>query len=120
MTDKHYAEITPAKGTFTAHINETALASSSNAQKLLEHHFGKIFPPVFYIPREDIDFSRLVKNESKTSHCLIKGDASYYSLNTEDGLIENIAWSYEDPINHVAGIKDYLAFDGNLVRISHP
>lgn len=119
MIKDHFAEIEAAKAPITVSIREqdTRIASSENALKLTEYYKGKILPPVFYIPREDIDFSQLVKNEDHSTHCPIKGDASYYSLQTEDGLIENIAWSYEDTLDHVAEIKDHLAFDGKLVTI---
>ena len=120
MTQNHYAEITPAKRTViaTSRDNDSILAEATTALKLQEHHFGKVFPPVYYIPREDVDFKRLVKNDSHSTHCPIKGDASYYSLQTEGGLVENIAWSYENPLDHVAEIKDHMAFDGKLVRIT--
>ncbi len=120
MIKNHFAEIDPATDIISVAALEggAAIATSENALKLTEYYKGKILPPVFYIPRADIDFSKLVKNEDRSTHCPIKGEASYYSLQTEDGLIENIAWSYEDPLDHVAEIKDHLAFDGRLVRIS--
>ena len=82
MSKDHYAEISPARGTVTvtAKADGGTLAASKNALKLTEFHFGKVFPPVFYIPREDIDFSHLVKNQGQLTHCPIKGEASYYSL----------------------------------------
>lgn len=119
MIKDHFAEIEAAKAPITVSIREqdTRIASSKNALTLTEYYKGKILPPVFYIPRADIDFSKLVKNDGHSTHCPIKGEASYYSLQTEDGLIENIAWSYEDPLEHVAEIKDHLAFDRKQVRI---
>ena len=120
MIKDHFAEIEAAKAPITVSIGEqdTRIASSENALALTEYYKGKILPPVLYIPRADIDFSKLVKNDGHSTHCPIKGDASYYSLQTEDGLIENIAWSYETPLGHVAEIKDYLAFDRKQVRIT--
>ena len=114
---KHYAEIKPAKKNVYVTANGETLANSKNALELTEFHFGKTFSTVFYIPREDVDFSKLVKNEGFKTHCPIKGDASYYSLKTDKGLIENIAWSYEDPVSHVKAVKDHLAFDGNLTKL---
>lgn len=121
MTNKHYAEISPAKGIIAAiaRADGSLLTETTQAVKLLEFNKGKAYPAVFYIPREDIDFSRLVRNEGHATHCPIKGDASYYSLKTEEGVVENIAWSYEDPFDHVKSIKNYLGFDGRLVRITH-
>ena len=46
----------------------------------------------------------------KTSHCPHKGDASYFSIITKNGSIENVAWSYEAPQESVAKIKGHLAF----------
>ena len=63
MSKNHYAEITPAKGTLSAaaRAGGSLLAETTRALKLTEFHFGKVFPAVYYIPRKDIDFSRLVK-----------------------------------------------------------
>lgn len=115
---KHYAEIKPANKNVTVAANGKILATSGKALELTEFHFGKTFKPVFYIPRGDVDFSRLVKNEGHSTHCPIKGEASYYSLKTKDGLIENIAWSYEDPVSHVKAVKGHLAFDSKLTKLS--
>ena len=121
MNNKHYAEISPAKGTVSAlaRADGTLLTKTTQALKLLEFNNGKAYPAVFYIPRKNIDFSRLVRNEGHATHCPIKGDATYYSLKTDEGVVENIAWSYEDPFEHVKGIKNHLGFDGRLVRITH-
>ena len=70
------------------------------------------------IPRQDIDFSRLLKNRGHSTHCPIKGEASYYSLKTDEGLVENIAWSYQAPLDHAALIKGFLAFDAKAVKIT--
>ena len=121
MNKEHYAEISPAKGIVSAiaRVDNSLLTQSTHALRLLEFNNGKAYPPVYYIPLEDVDTSNLVRNEGHVTHCPIKGDASYYSLNTEDGVVENIAWSYEDPFDHVKGIKKYLGFDGRLVRVTH-
>jgi len=66
-------------------------------------------PDVFYFPREHVNMARLERS-THTSHCPFKGDASYYHLRTEDGLIENAVWSYEAPFERVSQIKGYLAF----------
>ncbi|MCH8347075.1 MAG: DUF427 domain-containing protein [Proteobacteria bacterium] len=120
MSKNHYAEITPAKGTLSAaaRAGGSLLAETTRALKLTEYHFGKVFPAVYYIPRQDIDFSRLVKNRGHSTHCPIKGEASYYSLKTDEGLVENIAWSYQAPLDHVALIKGFLAFDAKAVKIT--
>jgi uncharacterized protein (DUF427 family) len=69
---------------------------------------------VFYFPRGDVNLARLERS-THTSHCPFKGDASYFHLRTEDGLIENAVWSYEAPFEAVAQIKGYLAFYASRV-----
>jgi uncharacterized protein (DUF427 family) len=66
-------------------------------------------PPVHYFPRADVNMARMARSDH-TSHCPFKGEATYYHLLTEDGPVENVAWSYEQPFDSVAQIKCYLAF----------
>lgn len=61
---------------------------------------------VYYIPRQDVRLDRFVRS-AHTTYCPFKGHASYYSL--VDGP-QNVAWSYEQPYDEVAVIKDRLAF----------
>lgn len=71
-------------------------------------------PDVFYFPREHVNMARLERS-THTSHCPFKGEASYFHLRTEDGLIENAVWCYESPLEQVAQIKGYLAFYASRV-----
>lgn len=71
-------------------------------------------PDVFYFPRADVNMARLERS-AYTSHCPYKGNASYYHLRTEDGLVENAVWSYEQPFDPARQIEGYLAFHDSLV-----
>jgi uncharacterized protein (DUF427 family) len=64
------------------------------------------YPIVYYVPREDVKMERLVRT-SHTTYCPFKGHASYYSL---AGGPENAVWSYEQPYDEVAVIRERLAF----------
>ena len=71
-------------------------------------------PEVFYFPRGDVNMARLERS-NHTSHCPFKGEASYFHLRTEDGLVENAVWCYENPLDGVQQIKGYLAFYASRV-----
>lgn len=71
-------------------------------------------PDQQYIPREDVDMSRLVRTEHAT-HCPYKGDAAYWSLRSGSRLVENAVWSYEAPYERMASIAGYLAFYADRV-----
>ena len=72
--------------------------------------FEASYPGVRYVPRADVDMSVLRKSTHKT-RCPFKGEASYYSIVTTDGVAENAIWTYEDPLPAAAKIAGYLAFD---------
>ncbi len=72
------------------------------------------YPDVAYFPRADVNMARLERS-SRISHCPYKGDAAYFHLRTEEGCVEDVAWSYEAPLEIVSGIKDYLAFYASRV-----
>lgn len=72
------------------------------------------YPDVFYFPRADVNMARLERSAS-ASHCPHKGDAAYFHLLTEDGRIDDAAWSYEAPFDAVTGITGYLAFYASRV-----
>jgi len=53
---------------------------------------------------------RLVKS-SVTTACPLRGQAVYFDLQTEDGVIESAAWSYEEPGAAASALAHYVAFD---------
>lgn len=74
------------------------------------------YPAVAYIPREDVDMSRLART-AHTTHCPFKGDASYFSIESEGATAENAVWTYEEPYPAVADIRDRLAFYTDKVEL---
>ena len=73
--------------------------------------------PVIYFPRDDIAMA-LLDRTSKTTHCPYKGDANYFSIVNKSSVTENAVWTYENPIESVAEIKDHLAFFlGDSVKV---
>ena len=67
------------------------------------------YPPVQYIPREDVDMALLTRTEHAT-YCPYKGECAYYSIPIGGQRAANAVWTYEAPYAAVAAIKDYLAF----------
>jgi uncharacterized protein (DUF427 family) len=67
------------------------------------------YPAVQYIPRQDVDMAALRRSEH-TTYCPYKGDASYYSIPAGGARSLNAVWSYENPFEAMARIKDYVAF----------
>ena len=81
------------------------IADTRNALTLREADY----PPVQYIPREDVDLTQLKRTDHAT-YCPYKGDCSYYSVPAGGEKSVNAVWSYEDPFPAVAQIKGHVAF----------
>jgi uncharacterized protein (DUF427 family) len=81
------------------------IADSRNALSLKEASY----PAVLYIPRADVDMSLLTSTDHST-YCPYKGDCSYYSIPAGGERSKNAIWTYENPYDAVAEIKDHMAF----------
>jgi len=72
------------------------------------------YRPVHYIPREDVDMALLTRSAHAT-YCPYKGDCAYYSIPLGGENSVNAIWTYEQPYEAVASIKDRIAFYPNRV-----
>jgi uncharacterized protein (DUF427 family) len=67
------------------------------------------YPPVHYIPREDVDMTALERSQTST-YCPYKGNASYFSIPAGGERSIDAIWTYEDPHEAVSAIRNRLAF----------
>jgi uncharacterized protein (DUF427 family) len=84
-------------------VESRVIADTRNALILRE----AAYPPVQYIPVDDVDFSQLERTDHIT-YCPYKGDCNYYSVSAGGKKSVNAMWSYEDPFPAVSQIKDML------------
>jgi uncharacterized protein (DUF427 family) len=98
--------------TVTVRAGSVVLGHSRRALALREGNR----PTVLYVPREDIDMSRLSPS-ARSSTCPWKGAASYYSVTTPEGVLADAVWSYEAPKPGVAGIAGHLAFYTDRITV---
>ena len=107
-----YIQITPAKGTVTIRANGAVIGETEHALELREGGSAA----VLYVPRADMAMALLDKTDRQTT-CPHKGSASYYSIVTPDGTLQNAVWSYETPIDAAQAIAGYLAFYTDKVTV---
>jgi uncharacterized protein (DUF427 family) len=86
------------------------IADTREAWTLREAHYAA----VLYIPRKDVDMARLERTDH-TTYCPYKGDCAYFSIPAGGERSVNAVWTYEDPYEAVAPIKDHLAFYADRV-----
>ena len=91
------------------YAGDVLLADSTAALRVME--IGKsVYDPVIYIPQSDLvaDFEPV----DKSTHCPIKGDASYVALNGDE-----LGWVYRDPIPMTQQLKGHYAFWPSKTRL---
>jgi uncharacterized protein (DUF427 family) len=108
----HRITVEPFDGAVTVVFSDAILASTDKALVLREADY----PPVFYIPFEDIYFEFLKRSDTAT-HCPYKGNASYWSASAAGEAVNDVMWAYERPFDEMLQIKDHGAFYPNKVRI---
>src|SRR4051812_23004700 len=86
------------------------IADSTAALRVLETSQ----PPAFYIPRADIDSTRLVAGHGR-SLCEWKGAATYWSVDVPGAFVADAGWSYEDPTPSFVPIRGHIAFYARLL-----
>jgi uncharacterized protein (DUF427 family) len=101
----HPIGIGPAGSRIIVTVGGQTIADTHRALILREASY----PPVFYIPREDVDMPALHRTDHAT-YCPYKGDAAYYSIPAAGERSTNAVWTYEHPHEAVAAIRDHLAF----------
>lgn len=108
----HPITIQPNPRRVIVSVGDRVLADTRDALTLREAAYS----PVQYVPRKDVDMSRLVRAPQAT-YCPYKGDCAYFSIPEAGATGEAAVWTYEAPYEAVGAIKDYLAFYPDRVRI---
>jgi uncharacterized protein (DUF427 family) len=93
-------------------VENHVLADTADALTLLEADL----PPVQYFPRTDVETGFLSQTD-KVTECPYKGRATHYSMLVNGDLLENCAWSYEDPYAAVQDIRGRIAFYPDKVEV---
>lgn len=91
-------------------FNQIVIADSTRALRLLETSH----PPTYYIPAADIRME-LFTETARQTFCEWKGAAAYFDLQVGDRSVVSVAWTYRQPNQRYAELKDHLAFYASRV-----
>lgn len=108
----HPITIEPGMRRWRARFANRVIADTDDALILREADNA----PVIYFPRQDVAMEYMGRTDHRT-HCPYKGDASYYTMTFAGDVVENVAWSYEDPADAVEEIRERIAFDSAFVEV---
>jgi uncharacterized protein (DUF427 family) len=105
------------RNTVTAEHDGRLIAATTAALLVDEKEQGM----VFYFPRADVHLE-LRRDPDASSRCPFKGQATYWRFDGDGD--EPVCWSYENPTEQVARLRDHVAFyqDRVMVRVgqAHP
>lgn len=102
---QHEVAIEPKPGRVRVRFAGDVIADSTACHLVRESRHDT----VIYFPRADVRMDALEKVED-TTFCPFKGTASYWTVRVGDREAASAVWSYEDPYDEVAPLKDCMAF----------
>jgi uncharacterized protein (DUF427 family) len=101
----HRVDILESSRHIKVRVNGEVVAETARPKVLFETGL----PPRYYFPPGDVREDMLVESD-KTTRCPYKGIASYWSVEAGGERVEDLIWSYQDPIPEAAKIKGHLCF----------
>ncbi len=60
----------------------------------------------------------LLQRSATSSYCNYKGYATYWSAVIGDTVVEDVAWSYGDPLPETLPIKGFFSFDAGRADVA--
>lgn len=105
----HFMVAKPVDRRVRIWCGDRLIADTGDALCLIEVS-SRVYDPVIYVPPEDVVTP--LEHVDKTTHCPLKGDASYYAF---DG--EEVGWAYLAPFDFAAVLAGRHAFWTSKVRI---
>jgi uncharacterized protein (DUF427 family) len=114
MTDPTQTHMTvePFRGRVRARYADHIIADTDDALVLREGDR----PAVYYFPVGDVEMGYFGVSD-RTTHCPLKGDASYYSVRIDGNWAEDVAWTYREPKAEAGVISGRVAFDTARVEV---
>lgn len=73
--------------------------------------------PRLYVSGDDVRRD-LLRPSPTTTYCPYKGTASYWNAVIGDTVVEDVAWSYQDPLPESLPIAGWLAFDPDRASVT--
>lgn len=102
----HRVDCRPTHRRLRASVAGTALVDTADTVIVFETSLD----PRLYVNPSAVR-TDLLRRTNTTSYCNYKGYATYWAAVVGDSVINDVAWSYEDPPPECLPIKGYLSFD---------
>lgn len=102
----HRVDCRPTKRRLCVEVAGTILVDASDTVIVFE----TALEPRLYVDPAHVRTEFLRRTDTST-YCNYKGDATYWAAVIGDTVVDDVAWSYEDPPPETLPIKGFLSFD---------
>jgi uncharacterized protein (DUF427 family) len=102
----HRVDCRPTRRRLRVEVAGATLVDSDDTIILFETALS----PKLYV-RKELVRTDLLQASTTTTYCNYKGHCSYWSAVVGDELVDDVAWSYEDPLPESSPIRGWLSFD---------
>lgn len=102
----HRVDVIPSDRYVTVEVDGIRIAESRRPTMLFETGL----PARTYLPEKDVRMDLLAPSDTRTV-CPYKGTTGrYWSIPTDDGVLEDVVWAFDHPRPEASGIAGLLAF----------
>jgi uncharacterized protein (DUF427 family) len=108
----HRVDCRPTRRRLRVAVNGTVLVDTDNTVIVFE----TALDPRLYVDPSLVR-TDLLRRTQTSSYCNYKGAASYWAAVVDDTVIEDVAWSYEDPLPETLPIRGHLSFDETRAEV---
>jgi uncharacterized protein (DUF427 family) len=108
----HRVDCRPTQRRLRVTVNGTVLVDTDNTVIVFE----TALDPRLYVDPSLVR-TDLLRRTQTSSYCNYKGVASYWAAVVDGTVIEDVAWSYEDPLPETLPIRGHLSFDETRAEV---
>ena len=110
----HRVDILRAERHLRVDVGPTTLVDTNDTLVVYETSLE----PKLYVDRHHVAMDALEKSATET-YCPYKGTATHWSFRVGDQTVEDVGWSYEDPLPESVPLRGFLSFYPARVTLRH-
>jgi uncharacterized protein (DUF427 family) len=108
----HRVDCRPTNRGLRVVVDGTTLVDTSDTMIVFETALA----PLLYVDPTHVR-TDLLRRSATSSYCNYKGYATYWSALIGDSVVEDVAWSYDQPLPETSLIKGFFSFDGTRADV---
>jgi uncharacterized protein (DUF427 family) len=108
----HRVDCRPTRRHLRVQVAGTTLADTDETMIVFE----TALQPRLYV-HPSLVRTDLLRPTQTSSYCNYKGHATYWAAVIGDTIVEDVAWSYSEPLPESLPIKGYLSFDTTVAEV---